>query len=528
MSLINKPTTNKQLSSQESMSPQNWEEEASAIVVTDRLADNIEWITETLGNSTDLIVRRFKMGEGVSQDAAVLCMEGISDAKSILESLVFSMRQLGEREIHWNLMDAEDFVERLLVPVGSVKRAENMNALLKALLFGDTVFLFDGLPYGIIAGSRKLEDRGIQEPSNEPVVRGPRDGFIETLRTNTGLLRKRIKDPNLWMETFQIGRSTQTDVAVMYMKGIASMRVVNELRERLKEIDIDSVLESGYIEEFIQDKTFTLFPLVYTSERPDVISAELLEGRVSILVDGSPFALVVPAMFAQFMQASEDYYQRWDFATFIRIIRYCSLGITLLAPAIYVAITTFHQEVLPPQLLMSLAAAREGVPLPALVEAMIMEITFEILREAGVRMPKTIGQAMSIVGTLVIGQAAVEAGFISPAMVIVVSLTAISNFVLPTYSIAISFRLLRFGMILLAGTMGIIGILMGILATVLHLCSLRSFGIPYMSGFAPFEMDDQKDIILRLPRWMMKSRPRYTKDRNYVRNKSKSNPAKKN
>lgn len=495
----------------------SWVEVDTEIKVDISIKTNIDWITNRLGNSTDLTIRYFKMGEKDSRAAAVLFLEGISDAPKMLESIVTAVRDHANQELHWLVVDGEDFMDRLILPAGSVKRANNMTDILKAILFGDTVILLEGWEYGVLASSRKMEDRGIEEPSNEPVVRGPRDGFNETLRTNTSLIRRRIKDPNLWMESMQIGRSTQTDVAIMYLNGVASQMVIDEVRMRLKAIDVDGILESGYIEEFIQDKTFTPFPLVYTTERPDVVAAELLEGRVAILVDGTPFVLIAPAMLIQFLQASEDHYQRWDFATFIRLIRYVSLGITLLAPALYIAITTFHQEVLPTQLLMSLAAAREGVPFPAFIEALLMEMTFEILREAGVRMPKTIGQAVSIVGTLVIGQAAVEAGLVSPAMVIVVAITAISNFVLPSYSIAISFRMLRFFMMILAGTLGFFGILLGLLAAVFHLCGLVSFGLPYMSGFAPFHLNDQKDAILRVPRWAMFTRPSYIKDRNFTR-----------
>jgi spore germination protein KA len=284
--------------------------------------------------------------------------------------------------------------------------------------------------------------------------------------------------------------------------------VLKEVRQRLGRINIDAVLESGYIEELIQDKALTPFPTVNNTERPDALAAGILEGRVAIMVDGTPFALLVPALFLQFFQASEDYYQRADFATLLRVLRFLSFFISLLGPSLYIAITTFHQELLPPELLIRLVAAREGVPFPAFIEALIMEITFEVLREAGVRMPRAIGQAVSIVGTLVIGQAAVEAGIISPSMVIVVSLTAISNFVIPSFNMGIAVRILRFPIMFLAASFGLFGIVISLFAIVLHLCSLRSFGVPYMSPFASFNWDDQKDSIFRLPQWAQYARPR--------------------
>jgi spore germination protein KA len=370
------------------------------------------------------------------------------------------------------------------------------------------MLLMDGSPKGIALGSREWVDRGVQEPSSQTVVRGPKDGFTETLRTNTALIRRRIKDPNLWLETKQIGEKTQTDVAIMYLKGVANDKTVSELQSRLNRIKIDAILESGYIEELIQDEVYTPFPTVYNTERPDAVAAALLEGRIAIFVDGTPFVLIVPALMVHFFQSSEDYYQRADIATLIRILRYFSFFLALLTPSLYIAVSTFHQEMLPTPLLISLASQREGVPFPAFVEAMMMEVVFEILREAGVRMPRAIGSSISIVGALVIGQAAVEAGFVSATMVIIVSLTAICSFVFPANSMAMAFRMLRFLFMILAATFGLYGIILGLIVMVLHLNSLRSFGLPYLAPNAPFILQDQKDNIIRLPHWSLLKRPR--------------------
>ncbi|MFJ7729245.1 spore germination protein [Neobacillus sp. NPDC097160] len=497
-------------------------------ILHNQLEANVDWIVRKFGNSTDLVVRKFEIGERETQHAAILYIDGISDSKSVLESFLKLLNEHTYLQILNTPFDVEKFMNRLVVPVGSVKKESDLDLLLTAIVSGDTVILFQGLEQAFVASTRQWKERSIEEPISEPVVRGPRDGFTETLRTNTSLLRKRIKNPNLWMETLQIGRATKTDVAIMYIRDIANPKIVDEVLNRLKAIDIDSILESGYIQEMITDRTITVFPLIYNSERPDVISAEILEGRVAILVDGTPTALIAPAVFVQFLQASEDYYQNWDFATFIRMVRYGSLGITLLAPALYIAITNYHQEILPPKLLLSLAAAREGVPFPAFIEATMMELIFELLREASVRMPRTVGSAISIVGTLVIGQSAVQAGLVSPAMVIIVSLTAISNFAIPSYSMSTSFRMLRFFIMWLAASLGIFGILLGLFIIVFHLCSLQSFGLPYMSAFAPFHIKDQKDVILRVPRWLMVTRPHFNKNRNYIRVDSNMEAAKAN
>jgi len=319
------------------------------------------------------------------------------------------------------------------------------------------------------------------------------------------------------MESKIIGKRTKTNVAMMYIKGIANDKIVKEVRLRLDRIDIDGILESGNIEELIRDEPYSPFPTILNTERSDVVAAELLEGKIAIFVDGTPFVLIVPAIFIQFFQSSEDYYQSADIASLIRILRYFAFAIAMLAPALFIAVTTFNHVMLPPSLLISLAAQREGAPFPAFVEAIIMEVTFEILREAGLRMPRSIGSAMSIVGAFVIGTAAVEAGIISAAMVIVVSITAIASFVSPTYNLAISGRILRFGFMAIAASFGLLGITIGLIALLLHLCSLRSFGVPYMSSLAPFNLSDQKDAFIRLPIWKMFTRPRLINQQNIVR-----------
>jgi len=292
----------------------------------------------------------------------------------------------------------------------------------------------------------------------------------------------------------------------------------------LQRIRIDGILESGYIEQLIEDQTFTTFPTVYHTERPDSVAANLLEGRIAIFVEGTPFVLIAPTVFIQFFQAVEDYYARFDIATALRFLRVLVFFISLVAPSVYIAATTFHQEMIPTQLVIAIAAQRESVPFPAFVEALMMEVTFEILREAGVRLPRAVGQAVSIVGALVIGQAAVEAGFVSSAMVIVVSITAIASFATPSFAIAISARLIRFLLMVLAALFGFYGILIGIVLMTLHLCSLRSFGVPYMSPLAPLILSNIRDTLVRFPMWALTERPRLINQTNMVRQGNDQRP----
>lgn len=491
------------------------------------LQDNLQEIKTKLGNSTDLVVRNIRIGKTGNIKAGIVYTDGLADTKIIrdlMESIMLHARNIEiEPAISLN-RNILNLLKDFTITTGGVTEVSDWNTLYHSILSGDTVILIDGETKGVAASTRGWEDRGVTEPSAQTVVRGPREAFTETLRTNTSLIRRRIKDPNLWLESKQLGRVTKTDIAMMYIKGIANDQVVEEVRKRLDRIEIDAILESGYIEELIQDETYTPFPTMFHTERPDAVTAGLLEGRVAIMVDGTPFVLLVPALFIQFFQASEDYYQRADITALLRILRFISLFIALLAPSLYIAVTTFHQEMLPAQLLISLAAQREGIPFPAFVEALMMEMAFEILREAGIRMPRAVGQTVSIVGALVIGQAAVEAGIVSAAMVIVVSITAISNFVFPAFNMAISIRILRFGFMGLAASFGLFGITVGLIAMVLHLCSLRSFGVPYMTPVAPFILADQKDVIFRLPQWALFSRPRLISQKNVVREDNPPTP----
>ena len=453
--------------------------------------------------------------------AGIFYTDGLSDTPAlqnfIMESLMLDIKGTPlEKKLtpeHNLLTVLKDFA----MTVGEIKDLTNFDDLFTSLLSGDAILLIDGYSEGLVIGNKHWVERGITEPMSQTVVRGPREGFSENLRVNTALVRRKLKDPNLWMESKVIGTRTKTNVAIMYINGVANDKIVNEVRLRLDRIDIDGILESGNIEGFIEDSTYSPFPTVFNTERPDTVAAALLEGRIAILVDGTPFVLIVPALFVQFFQSPEDYYVHTGIGSLIRALRFLSFVIALLAPAFFIAITTFHQSMLPPALLISLAAQREGVPFPTFIEALIMEITFEILREAGIRMPRSIGSAMSIVGAFVIGTAAVEAGIISAAMVIVVSITAISSFVSPTYNLAISVRILRFGFMALAASFGLYGIAIGLVALILHLCSLRSFGIPYMSPLAPFNVSDQKDTLIVVPIWKMFTRPRLINQTNKVR-----------
>lgn len=485
------------------------------------LGKNIKAVVEAFGQSRDVVVRRFRAGDGGEITVAVMYIDGLADKNLVNNSIMREMMQcFKEDDTEPNLLSGDRLFDKLtefILPVADIRHTTDFDSLISGLMSGDTIILIDGCDRGLAVGSEGWDRRGIEEPSSQTVVRGSKEGFTETLGVNTALIRRRIKDPNLRLETKSIGRRTRTGVAVMYIKGIANESIVNEVHERLDKIDIDGILESGYIEELIEDETFTLFPTVFNTERPDVAVGGLLEGRIALLVDGTPFVLLVPAVFVHFFQTSEDFSQRSGISTLLRLLRYFCFALSLLVPSLYVAITTFHQEMIPTRLLISLAAQREGIPFPAIMEAFLMEVTFEILREAGIRMPRAVGQAVSIVGALVLGEAAVQAGIVSPAMVMVVSITAISSFAIPLFDFAVSSRIIRFILMILGATFGLYGIAIGLLAIVLHLCSLRSFGVSYMLPLAPFVAADQGDALIHLPRWKFFRRQRLIAQKDMVR-----------
>lgn len=485
-----------------------------------RVDASLEYIFEAFGRSKDVMIGERELDAADGGKIGFVYIEGLVDL-AVVQELVKELALFAHDGARRLAADAESdrwtAFCRAIPSIGKPRPVRDYAALYRAVLSGETVFLIEGSDCGIAVRTAGGSERSVEEPMTQSVVRGPREGFTESISTNISLIRKKLKTPDLWLETMTIGEVTRTEIGVMYLKGIVNDKIVEEVNARLRKIQIDGIFESGNIEELIQDETFTPFPTLYNSERPDVIAAGMLEGRVAILVDGTPFVLLAPALFVQFYQSAEDYYQRAEFASLIRMLRYVCFFISILAPSLYIAVTTFHQELLPSPLLLSLAAQREGNPFPAFIEALLMEITFEILREAGVRLPKTVGQAVSIVGALVIGQAAVEAGLVSPAMVIVVAITAISNFVIPSFNMGISIRIIRFILMVFAATFGLFGVTVGLIALVQHLCSLRSFGVPYMSPMAPFNMVDQKDTILRLPQWGLFSRPRFISQKNNIR-----------
>jgi len=487
---------------------QQMEEERSPL--SSNLDKNIEKIRLLYEDCSDVVFRSFLIGGKVK--AELIYIDGLSNMEEIDTSVLSPLMQkmVEKRSSPSNWMEEK-------LSVAKITEVNTVEECIENTLMGNPILLVEHESKGLALGLARAEKRAVEEPASESVVKGSREGFVETISVNIALIRRRIKSPQLKMKSMKIGRRSQTEVAVVYMKGLANETLIEEVNNRLQRIDIDGVLESQYIEELIEDHPSSPFPQILSTERPDSCAASLLEGKVVILVDGTPFAMITPTTFLALLQASEDYYQRFVLSTAIRWLRYVYLLLSLLLPSLYVAVLSFHQEMIPTKLMMSIATSRENVPFPAIVEALIMEITFEALREAGVRLPKQIGSAVSIVGALVIGQAAIQAGIVSPPMVMVVALTGIASFTIPRYNLGATLRVLRFPMMFLAGTLGILGVMLGILIILTHLCTLRSFGVPYLSPIAPWNKSAMKDVLIRAPWWQLSERPRLTGEFNQYR-----------
>jgi len=490
------------------------------IPLSTHLTRNMLQLKEIFENCSDVKFREYVISGSKPVKAAIIYVDGLVNTSLIsdgaLSPLMVDSQWINEVG-KLNSYNAYKIVKDRLLTIGEITETNQVNELADQIMAGNTALLLDGSGQALILNAKRWESRAVAEPETETVVRGPRDGFTENISVNTAHIRRRIRTSRLKSEGMKIGALTKTDVLIMYITGIVDDKVVQEVRTRLSRIDTDSILESGYIEEFIEDEPFTPFAQMNVTERPDKVAGGLLEGQVAILVDNTPFVLTVPYTFPQFLGSPEDYYNRYPWATFVRLLRIITLMIAMLGPSVYVAITSFHQEMIPTSLLISIASSREGIPFPAFMEAVLMEATFEILREAGVRLPRPVGPAISFVGALVIGEAAVTAKLVSPIMVVVVALTAIASFTIPSLEGSIAIRLVRFPIIFLAGALGLFGVMVALLAILIHLCALRSFGVPFLSPIAPLSLRDMKDSFVRFPWWAMFTRPRMNRSGEPVR-----------
>lgn len=478
--------------------------------ICDNLDDNELTIKQLFANCSDLVVRRLHVFGSIPGMAVYL--------EVLVDNQLWDVGFLEPLMLHEpvSIDNPLQLYEQLKFKLASIVQPRitlNMNEIVQRIVRGEVVLFVESFTEAFSFGLKDKLHRQLEEPTTEAVIRGPRYGFIEKLDINLALIRHRIRTPLLKTKKLYVGGLSQTDVAIVYIEHIAQQSVVEEVKKRLSSIDMDSVLESGYIEELISGHPNSPFPVMQSTQRPDVVSGSLVEGKVVLLIDGSPMVLVLPITFWFGFQTAEDYYMNFIFATMLRWLRYLFAFFAMALPSLYIAVTTFHQEMIPTSLALSLAAAREVVPFPAIVEALIMETTFEALREAGVRLPRPVGQTISIVGALVIGQAAVQAGIISAPQIIIVSITGIASFLIPNPGMSQAISLIRFPLMLFAATFGLYGVVVALIAILIHLVNLDSFGVPYMAPIAPFSFSGLADALFRAPWRMMLRRQHHTKQR---------------
>ena len=474
------------------------------------LRENKSELDQLLKNCDDIVKKEFKGGKEKNIGIYLLYTDGLTKTEMLEESII---RPLLNKSI-LKCEEAAEFVSKQILEMGDLKETNLYEDVITQILSGNTVIVLDGCRNALIISSRLYPTRGVQTVDQEASVRGPKDSFTESMRFNTALVRRRIRDSRMKVKQMTVGERSKTDIALMYMEDLVKPQLLKEITNRLENVSMDGILDSGMLEQLLSKEWKSTFPSFQRTQRPDKTASGLLEGRIAIVVDNSPEVLLLPVSLRIFFQAGDDYYSKWQIASFARLIRYVAAFLAIGFPAFYVVVAGYHSEVLPVSLVLSIARAREGIPFPVVLEVFIMEMAFEFLREASIRLPNQLGGTIGIVGGLIVGQAAVDAGLVSTIVVIIVAFTAIASFAIPNETISSALRIIKFGMLVLAAVGGLYGWCLGWLVLIIHLCSLESFGEAYvMQEEWEFNDDSEmyKDFICRLPLRLMWKRPFYTR-----------------
>ncbi|WP_197058282.1 spore germination protein [Brevibacillus thermoruber] len=482
------------------------------------LSRNIEELEELLGGNIDFSTYQFTCFD---RSISLFFMRTLIDSERLTRHIISPIQKTGlfltsqglslSRNREREGDELITLIQESCLPSSDTQRVENWQSAIEQILYGKALLLIDGETVGLSVGVKKENARNIDQPETEVSVIGPKESFVETLNTNIGLVRQRLRDPYLRVSSVVVGKRTKQEVAVLYLMDVANPLIVNEVRRRLSCIETDGLISQVQLQEFLEDDSFSLFPQIRPTERPDVTCSYLLEGNVVVLAEGSAHALLLPITFFQLLDTVDDYYTNWQYATLIRFVRLIALFFSIISPGLYLSLVAYNPELIPTRLLISMDAARVKVPFPILIEIFIMEVMIEILREAGVKLPKPVGQAVSIVGGLVIGEAAVNANLVSPVTVVIVALTAISSFAAPVYYLGITYRILRFFLLICSSIFGTYGLILGLFLIHGHVARLVSFGVPYLAPFSPLRLQDWTDMLIRIPMKKLRTRPTFLK-----------------
>ncbi|MGE5583514.1 MAG: spore germination protein [Bacillota bacterium] len=466
------------------------------------------YIDEALADCVDLVKRPFRFCSG--EQGVIYSIDGLIDQDLFQRDLLpWLLTTPGSR--------IKDFYST--IPVVSIKQETSVNKAVNSLFTGFVLLVVDGWGFGLLFQLSGWKERPVEDSPIERTIRGPHEGFTENLRTNTALLRRRLSLPQLKFKEYILGKRSQTRIAVGYLEGIANPEILSELEAKIQKIDYDAILGAGYIEQLLIESPYSPFPQYQSTERPDKAAASLLEGKLIIIVDRTPVVLIAPVNFFAFFQAPDDYYASWISGSIIRFLRQTAFFLGVSLPSLYIAVLSFHYEAIPWPILTPLIESRARVPFPPIVEAFFIESIFELLREAAIRLPSYIGQAIGIIGGLIIGQAIVATGAVSTIMIIVVGITAVSNFVIPAYDMGLAVRVIRFPLMILASLFGIVGSIIGGAILFTHLLSLESLGQPYFMPLAPLSIKNLNDSLIRAPLFLINKRPRIARPLDKTRGK---------
>ncbi|HHU63659.1 MAG TPA: spore germination protein [Clostridiales bacterium] len=460
-----------------------------------------------LPKNQNVVIRRFRLRDGTG--AFIIFLEGMIEKRLVDETVIKPLMQLNLALVCPEHMDRMDYVNENVLTADNTKIVRKYKDAVNRIVNGETLLYIDRGNSMLAVNFKGYQKRSVERPVTENVIRGSQEGFTEDLETNITLIRPIIKNKDLIIEIFTLGRTNQGQVAIMYLDGIVNPAIVDEVKRRIQSIDVDFIYGSGVVEELIEDNTFMLFPQVMITERPDRTAPCIMEGKVVVLVNGTPFVMTMPVTFLSLFNTSEDSNNRWYYSTLMRLIRLFGFFTAVFVPGLYVSLVNYHQQSIPAGLLFSIARNREGIPFPTIVEVLLMEVSFELIQEAGIRIPGLIGPTLGIIGALILGQAAVTAKIVSPILIIVVAITGLGSFSISNYELNFSARIIRFFFIALAAIMGFFGIAMGIIIISSLMVSMKSFGVPYLAPNWPRTGSRKSDNIIKKPAWRQEERPEY-------------------
>lgn len=479
------------------------------------LQQNLDDIKNLMGNGIQLVTKNFVMGSKEPIEACIIYVNGLVN-KDMIDRDILNPLMLHIEENLSGIPQIEDYVCKKYITISNTQLEKDINKAVDAVKRGKTVMLIQESSSFIIIDTTGGNFRAISDPLNETSVKGPRDAFIENLETNLSIIRRRLKDRNLKMETFTLGVRSQTDIVITYIDDIVDKNLLKKVKDRIQAIEVDSVLANSVIEQLIEEHPYSIFPQFFATERPDIVQANLLEGRIALMLEGSPFVMTLPSLLTDFFQTVEDYYHRTIVASFTRIIKCIAVFIVITLSSVYITLIKFNSELIPLTFIQSIIESRKGIALTPFMSILSMNLVIEFLREGGLRLPSKIGQTVSVVGGIIIGDAALKAKIVSSLTLLIVGVTTTASFLIPNYEMSLSIRLINYPMLILANWLGALGIAIGWFFLIAYLCSLDSYGVPYLS----FYKGDLKDIFIRAPIWKMNKRPEAIPNNNPIRQKN--------